>query len=60
MVYPDAHCRTVLLADVEERHEAVTYLLQLLPVFFFRVFQFLEYPGGIDVIAWVYPHFFAV
>ena len=43
----------VLLADVQERHEAVAYLLQLLCILLVGVLQVLEGAGGIHVVAGV-------
>ena len=60
MVYADAHGGVVLAADVEEGHEALFYLFQLVGIFGVGVVDVSECAGGVDVVAGVDAHLLGV
>ena len=60
VVHADAHRRMLFFTDVDERHEPILYLLQFLSVFLVGVFQMFELAAGIDIVAGVDAHLFAI
>ena len=60
MVYADTDGCVVLLADIKERHEAVTNLLKFLCIFLVGIFQFLEDTCRINIVARVHAHLLAI
>ena len=55
-----AHGSMVLFADVDERHQAVFYLFQLMSIFLVGIFQFFELACRVDIVARVYSHLLAI
>ena len=60
VVHADADGCMMLLADVEERHEAVFYLLEFVGVLLIGIFLLDELAGRIHIVARVYAHLLAV
>ena len=50
----------VFAADVEEGHEAVLQLLQLVGILGIGVLNLLEHTRRVDVVAWVHTHLLGV
>ena len=60
VVHADADGCMMLLADVEERHEAVFNLLEFVSILFISIFLLDELAGRIHVVARIYAHLLAV
>ena len=60
VVHADAHRGVVFAADVEEGHEAVLQLLQLVGILGIGVLNLLEHTRRVDVVAWVHAHLLGV
>ena len=60
MVHADADGCMMLLADVEEWHEALLYLLEFVGVLLISIFLLDELAGRIHVIARVDAHFLTI
>ena len=60
MVDTDTHCRVILLADIEERHETLFKSLEFGGIFLVGIFQMLECAGRVDVITGIHPHLLGI
>ena len=60
VVHADADGCMMLLADVEERHEAVFYLLEFVGILLIGIFLLDELAGRIHVVARIDAHFLAI
>ena len=60
VVHADADGCMMLLADVEERHEAVFYLLEFVGVLLIGIFLLDELAGRIHIVARVYAHLLTI
>ena len=60
MVHADADGGMVLLADIEEWHEAIFYLLKFVGIFLVGIFLLDKLAGRIDIVARVDAHLLAV
>ena len=60
VVHADADGCMVLLADVEERHEALLNLLEFVGVLLISIFLLDELAGRIHVVARIYAHFLTI
>ena len=60
MIHTDADGSMMLLADVEERYEAILNLLKFVGILLVGIFLLDELAGRIHVVAWIYAHFLSI
>ena len=60
MIHTDADGSMMLLADVEERYEAILNLLKFVGILLVGIFLLDELAGRIHVVARIYAHFFTI
>lgn len=60
MIHPDADSRMMLLADVEEGHKALLYLLQLLRILLVGIFFLYKLTCRIHVVAGIHSYFLRI
>ena len=60
MIHSDAHCRMMLLTDIQERNEFTLYLLQFVGIFFISIFKMFERATGINIVSGIDSHLLAV